>query len=47
MTRVEIGSFLGLKLKTVSRVLSRFAKEGLIAKSTNGVFASSMLTDCA
>ena len=30
MTRAEIGSFLGLKLETVSRVLSRFAKEGLI-----------------
>jgi len=30
MTRAEIGSFLGLKLETVSRVLSRFAHEGLI-----------------
>jgi CRP/FNR family transcriptional regulator len=30
MTRAEIGSFLGLKLETVSRVLSRFASEGLI-----------------
>jgi CRP/FNR family transcriptional regulator, anaerobic regulatory protein len=30
MTRAEIGSFLGLKLETVSRVLSRFAAEGLI-----------------
>jgi CRP/FNR family transcriptional regulator len=30
MTRAEIGSFLGLKLETVSRVLSRFAQEGLI-----------------
>jgi len=30
MTRAEIGSFLGLKLETVSRVLSRFAGEGLI-----------------
>ncbi|MFN7887344.1 MAG: helix-turn-helix domain-containing protein, partial [Betaproteobacteria bacterium] len=30
MTRAEIGSFLGLKLETVSRVLSRFAGENLI-----------------
>ncbi len=30
MTRAEIGSFLGLKLETVSRALSRFATDGLI-----------------
>jgi len=30
MTRAEIGSFLGLKLETVSRALSRFAHDGLI-----------------
>lgn len=30
MTRNEIGSYLGLKLETVSRVLSRFQEEGLI-----------------
>jgi CRP/FNR family transcriptional regulator len=30
MTRAEIGSFLGLKLETVSRTLSRFAQDGLI-----------------
>jgi CRP/FNR family transcriptional regulator len=30
MTRAEIGSFLGLKLETVSRCLSRFAQEQLI-----------------
>jgi CRP/FNR family transcriptional regulator len=30
MTRQEIGSYLGLKLETVSRTLSRFAAEGLI-----------------
>ena len=30
MTRAEIGSFLGLKLETVSRVLSRFAKDRLL-----------------
>ena len=28
MTRDEIGSFLGLKLETVSRLLSRFHREG-------------------
>jgi CRP/FNR family transcriptional regulator len=31
MTREEIGSYLGLKLETVSRVFSRFQNEGLIA----------------
>ena len=30
MTRAEIGSFLGLKLETVSRALSRFSNDGLI-----------------
>lgn len=30
MTRAEIGSFLGLKLETVSRALSRFAQDNLI-----------------
>lgn len=30
MTREEIGSYLGLKLETISRVLSRFQHEGLI-----------------
>jgi CRP/FNR family transcriptional regulator len=30
MTRAEIGSFLGLKLETVSRALSHFAAQGLI-----------------
>jgi CRP/FNR family transcriptional regulator len=30
MTRAEIGNFLGLKLETVSRVLSRFTKDGLL-----------------
>jgi CRP/FNR family transcriptional regulator len=30
MTRAEIGSFLGLKLETVSRALSRFSQDGLI-----------------
>ena len=31
MTRQEIGSYLGLKLETVSRTFSRFAEEGTIA----------------
>ena len=30
MTREEIGSFLGLKLETVSRLFSRFQEEGLV-----------------
>ncbi|CDY75341.1 transcriptional regulator, Crp/Fnr family [Caballeronia glathei] len=30
MTREEMGSYLGLKLETVSRMLSKFQKEGLI-----------------
>lgn len=30
MTRAEIGSYLGLKLETVSRVLSRFAHDNLL-----------------
>ncbi|RDU94979.1 helix-turn-helix domain-containing protein [Trinickia dinghuensis] len=30
MTREETGSFLGLKLETVSRTLSRFQKQGLV-----------------
>ncbi|MBS0319140.1 MAG: helix-turn-helix domain-containing protein [Proteobacteria bacterium] len=30
MTREEIGSYLGLKLETVSRLLSRFQAEGLV-----------------
>jgi CRP/FNR family transcriptional regulator len=31
MTREEIGSYLGLKLETVSRAFSRFQDEGLIS----------------
>jgi CRP/FNR family transcriptional regulator len=30
MTREEIGSYLGMKLETVSRTFSRFADEGII-----------------
>jgi CRP/FNR family transcriptional regulator len=31
MTREEIGSYLGLTLETVSRLLSRLQREGLVA----------------
>ncbi|WP_231586548.1 fumarate/nitrate reduction transcriptional regulator Fnr [Cupriavidus basilensis] len=31
MTREEIGSYLGMKLETVSRTLSRFQRDGLIS----------------
>ena len=31
MTREEIGSYLGLKLETVSRIFSRFQEDGLIS----------------
>jgi CRP/FNR family transcriptional regulator, anaerobic regulatory protein len=37
MTRQEIGSLLGLKLETVSRALSSFAKLGLIAVNLRDV----------
>ena len=37
MTRDEIGSYLGLKLETVSRVLSRFQEEGLIAVAQKNI----------
>jgi CRP/FNR family transcriptional regulator len=30
MTREEIGSYLGLKLETVSRTFSKFVEEGII-----------------
>jgi CRP/FNR family transcriptional regulator len=30
MTREELGSYLGLKLETVSRLFSAFQKDGLI-----------------
>jgi CRP/FNR family transcriptional regulator len=36
MTREEIGSYLGLKLETISRMLSRFHRNGLI--DTQGKF---------
>jgi len=37
MTREEMGSYLGLKLETVSRVLSRFQDEGLIAVAQKNI----------
>ena len=30
MTRAEIGSYLGLKLETVSRLFSRFQQQGMM-----------------
>jgi CRP/FNR family transcriptional regulator len=30
MTREEIGSYLGLKLETISRTFSKFAEEGIV-----------------
>jgi len=30
MSRAEIGSYLGLKLETVSRTFSKFAEEGIV-----------------
>ena len=30
MTREEIGSYLGLKLETVSRTFSKFVEEGIV-----------------
>jgi CRP/FNR family transcriptional regulator len=44
MTREEIGSLLGLKLETVSRILSRFQAEGLISVRNRDV---SILELCA
>ncbi len=36
MTRAEIGNHLGMKLETVSRALSRLARDGVIEFSDNG-----------
>jgi len=36
MTRAEIGNFLGMKLETVSRALSRMARDQVIRFSENG-----------
>ena len=51
MTREEIGSYLGLKLETVSRLFSRFQREGLIQVQGRAVklldrLALSRLADC-
>ena len=37
MTREEIGSFLGMKLETVSRIFSKFQKTGLLQVETRHV----------
>jgi CRP/FNR family transcriptional regulator len=42
MTREEIGSYLGLKLETVSRLFSRFADDGLITVSGRSVKIADM-----
>ena len=44
MTREEIGSYLGLKLETVSRLLSRFQDEGLIQVQGRAVKLLDMAT---
>jgi CRP/FNR family transcriptional regulator, anaerobic regulatory protein len=51
MTRQEIGSYLGLNLETVSRLLSRFQREGLLQVERRTVklldrVAVSQLVDC-
>jgi CRP/FNR family transcriptional regulator, anaerobic regulatory protein len=37
MTREEIGSYLGMKIETVSRTFSKFADEGLIAVNQRNI----------
>ena len=37
MTRAEIGSFLGIKLETVSRTFSQFQREGMIEVHGKGI----------
>ncbi len=37
MTREEIGSYLGMKIETVSRTFSKFAEEGLIAVNQRNI----------
>jgi CRP/FNR family transcriptional regulator len=37
MTREEIGSYLGLKLETVSRAFSKFAEDGLVEVDTRNI----------
>ena len=43
MTREEIGSFLGMKLETVSRIFSRFQDERLIRVSNREIELLDML----
>jgi CRP/FNR family transcriptional regulator len=52
LTRQEIGSYLGLKLETVSRLFSRFHREGLLRVNGRTVMlldriAVRQLADCA
>lgn len=42
MTREEIGSYLGLKLETVSRLFSRFQEEGLLKVNGRNVKLTSL-----
>lgn len=42
MTRAEIGSYLGMKLETVSRVLSRFQDEGLLQVNQKSIRIDNM-----
>jgi CRP/FNR family transcriptional regulator len=37
MTRNEIGSYLGLKLETISRAMSHFQSEGIITVQNKNV----------
>ena len=51
MTREEIGSYLGLKLETVSRLFSRFHREGMLQVDGRNVklfdrLVMSELVDC-
>jgi CRP/FNR family transcriptional regulator len=43
MTRQEIGSYLGLKLETVSRTLSQFQEHGLLSVRVREVEILDML----
>jgi CRP/FNR family transcriptional regulator len=38
MTRDELGSYLGIKLETVSRMFSRFQRMGLLSNKGRHVF---------
>ena len=47
MTREEIGSYLGLKLETVSRTFSKFQDDGIAGRSSSGRSAAGSRTGCA